>query len=69
MRRSIVPGSFFAEDPHRADIPAVVTTAVVHLPGGAKPCAVSGYYDIDREELRAFQSAKEPSAALAAAGL
>ncbi len=65
----IVPGSFFAEDPHRADIPAVVTTAVVHLPGGAKPCAVSGYYDIDREELRAFQSAKEPSAALAAAGL
>lgn len=65
----IVPGSFFAEDPHRADIPAVVTTAVVHLPGGAKPCAVSGCYGVDREELRAFLAEKEPEAALAAAGV
>lgn len=65
----IVPGSFFAQDPHRADIPAVTTTAVVHLPGGAKPCAVSGCYDLDREELRAFLAAKEPEQALAAAGL
>jgi glutaconate CoA-transferase subunit A len=65
----IVPGSFFAQDPHRADIPAAVTTAVVHLPGGARPCAVSGCYDMDREELRSFLAAKEPQAALAAAGL
>ena len=65
----IVPGSFFAEDPHRADIPAVVTTAVVHLPGGAKPCAVSGCYGVDREELRAFLAEKEPEDALAAGGV
>ncbi|WP_186564402.1 CoA transferase subunit A [Lawsonibacter celer] len=65
----IVPGSYFAEDPHRADIPAVVTTAVVHLPGGARPCAVSGCYDVDREELRAFLDGKTPEAALAAAGI
>lgn len=65
----IVPGSFFAEDPHRADIPAVLTTAVVHLPGGARPCGVSGCYDIDREELRAFLAAKEADSALAAAGI
>lgn len=65
----IVPGDFFAQDPHRADIPAVLTTGVVCLPGGAKPGAVSGCYDLDREELRAFQAAKEPEAALAAAGI
>lgn len=65
----IVPGSFFTQDPHRADIPSVAVTAVVHLPGGASPCAVSGCYGLDREELRSFLAAKEPQAALAAAGL
>lgn len=46
-----------------------MTAAVVHLPGGARPCAVSGCYDVDREELRAFLDGKTPEAALAAAGI
>lgn len=33
----IVPSSYFSEDPNRASIPAVLTTAVVKAPGGAKP--------------------------------
>lgn len=65
----IVPSSYFSEDPNRASIPAVLTTAVVKAPGGAKPCAVSGYYDMDREELRAFLAEKDPDAALRAAGI
>ena len=64
----IVPSSYFSEDPNRASIPAVLTTAVVKAPGGAKPCAVSGCYDMDREELRAFLAEKDPDAALRAAG-
>ena len=65
----IVPSSYFSEDPNRASIPAVLTTAVVKAPGGAKPCAVSGCYDMDREELRAFLAEKDPDAALRAAGI
>lgn len=65
----IVPSSYFSEDPNRASIPAVLTTAVVKAPGGAKPCAVSGYYDMDREELRAFLAEKDPDAALRAADI
>lgn len=65
----IVPSSYFSEDPNRASIPAVLTTAVVKAPGGAKPCAVSGCYDMDREELRAFLVEKDPDAALRAAGI
>ena len=65
----IVPSSYFSEDPNRASIPAVLTTAVVKAPGGAKPCAVSGCYDMDREELCAFLAEKDPDAALRAAGI
>lgn len=65
----IVPSSYFSEDPNRASIPAVLTTAVVKAPGGAKPCAASGCYDMDREELRAFLVEKDPDAALRAAGI
>lgn len=65
----IVPTSFFTDDPHRADIPALLTSAVVHLPHGAAPCAVSGCYDLDRAELSAFLAEKDPAAALAAIGL
>lgn len=65
----LVPRTFFTEDPHWADIPAILTTAVVHLPGGAKPCAVSGCYGLDRAELNAFLEQKDPAEALAAVGL
>lgn len=65
----IVPGDFFTQEPRRADIPGILTTAVVHLPGGARPCGVSGCYDIDRAELRAFLAAQSSEDALIAAGI
>lgn len=42
-------------------IPGIYIDAVVHLPGGAKPTACPGYYEIKDEEIRRYlQAAKAP---------
>ena len=65
----LVPTEYFRADPRRADIPGLLVTGVVHLPGGGAPCAVSGCYPADRGELTAFCGAATAPDALAAAGL
>lgn len=42
-------------------IPGIYIDAVVHLPGGAKPTACPGYYEIQDEEIRRYlQAARTP---------
>ena len=31
----------------------------VHAPGGAAPCSCQGYYDIDRDHIKAFKAMKD----------
>ncbi len=48
----IVPRSVIRSDPDRTIVPGFRVAAVVHMPFGAHPAGVSGYYDTDY----AFQS-------------
>lgn len=48
----IVPASVLRSDPHRTTIPGFLVSAVVHMPFGAFPWGVAGYYGADR----AFQA-------------
>ncbi len=42
-------------------IPGIYIDAVIHLPGGAKPTACPGYYEIQDEEIRRYlQAAQTP---------
>ena len=43
----IVPAGALREDPHRTIIPGFMVSAVVHLPYGALPWGVPGYYRAD----------------------
>ncbi len=43
----IVPRAVILSDPNRVLAPAAKTLAVVHVPGGAHPSPVQGYYNRD----------------------
>lgn len=44
----------------KANISQVLTDHVVYLPGGAKPGACEGYYDVDEQEMQCFKNLKTP---------
>lgn len=54
----IVETSKFRTAKQKVDIPHFMVSAVVHAPGGARPCSCQGFYDIDREDIRAFKALK-----------
>lgn len=54
----IVETSKFRALNQKVDIPHFMVSAVVHVPGGARPCSCQGAYDIDREDIRAFKALK-----------
>ena len=43
----VVPGSVVRADPSRTVVPGFRVSAVVHLPYGAHPTSIAGYYDYD----------------------
>ena len=43
----------------KVDIPGFMVSAVVHAPVGAAPCSCQGYYDIDRDHIKAFKAMKD----------
>ncbi|MCO5063564.1 MAG: hypothetical protein M9924_04015 [Rhizobiaceae bacterium] len=53
----IVPGETFARRPEATLLPGLMVDAVVHLPFGAWPTGVYGYYDPDLDFLRSYYEA------------
>lgn len=53
----IVPESYVRRDPNRNSIPTTQVDMIVHVPWGAHPTALPGYYDMDMEALFAYQKA------------
>lgn len=45
----IVPASVLRSDPHRVTVPGFMVDAVVHMPFGAVPFALPGYYGASRQ--------------------
>ncbi|MBT3350124.1 MAG: CoA transferase subunit A [Nitrospinaceae bacterium] len=57
----IVETAFFKNKPERTNIPAFMTRAVVHAPGGAAPASCYPTYDMDVDAIATFlESAKSP---------
>lgn len=54
----IVDTSKFREAKQKVTIPGFMISAVTHAPRGAAPCSCQGYYDIDREHIKAFKALK-----------
>ena len=50
----IVGDGWFAGSEQKADIPHFMTSAVVHVPRGASPCACYGYYEPNDSLIREF---------------
>ncbi len=53
----IVPESYLRREPNSNSIPTTQVDLIVHLPWGAHPTAMPGYYDMDMEALFGYQSA------------
>jgi glutaconate CoA-transferase subunit A len=53
----IVPESYLRRDSNRNSIPTTQVDMIVHVPWGAHPTALPGYYDMDMEALFAYQKA------------
>ncbi|HCS77858.1 MAG TPA: CoA-transferase [Syntrophaceae bacterium] len=53
----IVPESYLRRDPNRNNIPTTQVDMIVHVPWGAHPTALPGYYDMDMEALFIYQKA------------
>jgi glutaconate CoA-transferase subunit A len=53
----IVPGEIIASDPNRVLGPAQKVVAVVHVPGGAHPSPVQGYYNRDHAFFHEYHAA------------
>jgi glutaconate CoA-transferase subunit A len=53
----LLPGEEFAAHPEWTKIPGVFVTAVIVLPGGARPCGCSPDYDVDESGIEAYLQA------------
>jgi len=62
----IVSESYLRRDPNRNSIPTTQVDMIVHLPWGAHPSAMPGYYDMDMEALFTYQRAAKTESGFAA---
>ena len=57
----VVGTDYFQSSEYKADIPDFLVSGVVHVPGGAAPCACHGLYEADASGIQSFLNIKDES--------